>query len=142
MTPRPVVRLRSGADSVELAWRERIDTGQAQGDTRWSVSVVMKAFCGATETVWLGRHELADFLRALQALDRDRRGRAELVAMSPSDFTLAITATDHAGHLAAEGWVGADFMGHGGNLRHRVSFSIEIEPSTLPDLVRAFQRLA
>ena len=142
MTARPIVQLRSGADSVEIAWRERVDSGQAEGDTRWSISVVMKAFCGATETVWLGRHELADFLRALQALDRDRRGRAELVAMSPSDFSLTISAIGHAGHLAAEGWVGADFMGRSGSLRHRVSFSIEIEPSTLPDLVRAFERLA
>jgi hypothetical protein len=141
MTSPPIVRLRSGDDSVEVAWRERIDEGQALGDTRWSVNVRMGAFAGATDHAWVGRHELQDFIHALRALDRDRRGRAELTAMSPSDFTLTIFATSSGGQVTAEGFAGTDFMGRGGSLRHCVSFSIEIDPTALPDLIRAFEKL-
>jgi hypothetical protein len=75
-------------------------------------------------------------------LERTRRGEAHLVAMSPAEFRVAIVATDRAGHLAAEGWVGRERAGRTGVLLDRVSFSVEVDPGGFRLLVTEFEGIS
>jgi hypothetical protein len=135
--------IRSGSESIEITLREMGPEGTpAEGDLGVTVTVSGPAFAGRNDTVWIGRDEWAGFLEDLRELDRTRRGEALVRAMSPEEFQLAVFAADRAGHLAAEGWVGREYMARNGVVRDRVTASLEIDPSDLPALVRQFAALA
>lgn len=116
----------------------------SEGDLAVDVAAVGRAaaFAGRDATVWIERDEWAGFLDELRALEGTRRGEAHVTAMGPEEFRLAVFATDPAGHMAAEGWVGREYVGRTGVLRDRVCFTVVIDPSTLPQLVRQFETLA
>jgi hypothetical protein len=130
------VVIRAGSESLEITIKERRPAGnQDAGDVRASVTVKSTGFAGHYDEVWISRRDLEDFVVALHALDRKRAGHAELVAMSPNDFTIHISAVDRAGHLAAKGWVGREYVGAKRDLRDRVCFYLELDPSVFPQLV-------
>jgi len=101
--------IRDETSSVEITLRE---TGATQtpavGDLRINVAVTAVAtvvggpFTGRNDTVWIRRDEWAGFLQKLRELERIRRGKAHLSAMSPAEFQVTIFITDGAGHVAAE----------------------------------------
>jgi hypothetical protein len=62
--------------------------------------------------------------------------------MSAAEFQLAIFATDPAGHLAADGWVGREYAARHEVAHDRVCFSVEIDPGVFSQLVRQFETLA
>jgi hypothetical protein len=130
--------LSSGSDFLEMTVRERL---QITGDVCVAVAVRSAAFTGSNDEVWISRSDFEDFLTALHELDRKRRGEAELVAMSHTDFMLTVKAVDSAGHLSAEGWVGREYAGQKDDMRHRVCFWLELDPSTLPALAHQFEAL-
>ena len=135
--------------SVEITPREMGVVGTpSSGDLGIGVAATTAAtvvggpFAGRNDTVWVGREPWSRFLDALRELDRTRCGEARVSAMSPAEFQLSILTTDRAGHVAAEGWVGRQYAGRAGAAHDRVCFSIRIEPSILPQLVREFEALA
>lgn len=130
--------ISSGSDSLEIRLRERL---QVSGDVCLAVAVRSAAFSGSNDEVWISRSDFEDFLSALHGLDRNRRGKAELVAMSPTDFMLTVKAVDSAGHLSAEGWVGREYAGRNDDMRHRVCFWLELDPSRFPALARQLEAL-
>ena len=141
--------IRDETSSVEITLRE---TGAIQtpavGDLRIEVAVTAVAtvvggpFTGRNDTVWIRRDEWAGFLQDLRELERIRRGKAHLSAMSPAEFQLTIFITDRAGHVAAEGWVGREYAGRLAAAHDRACFYVQIEPSTLAQLIREFEALA
>jgi hypothetical protein len=136
--------IRDDASSLEITLRERGPAGTpSEGDLGLRVAAANTSgtFTGRNATVWVGRDDWAGFLEALRDLSRSGRGRAQVRAMSPEEFQLAIFASDRAGHLAAEGWVGRESTGRNGTLRDRVSFSIALDLSTLERLTREFASL-
>src|SRR5918992_2348958 len=135
--------LRSGAVALEITLRERGPEGTpSAGDLGLNVHVGGGEFSGRNDTVWIGRDDWADFVAGLDALERTRQGKASVKAMNPEEFELEVLSVDRAGHMAAEGWVGRVRYGRMGTLRDRASFSIEIDPSTLPALVREIAGLS
>jgi hypothetical protein len=130
--------IASGSNCLEITLRERL---QVTGDVCFAVAVRSAAFSGSNDEVWISRSAFEDFLAALRELDRKRRGKAELLAMSTTDFMLTVKAVDSAGHLSAEGWVGREYAGRNDGMRHRVCFWLELDPSTLPALACQFEAL-
>ncbi len=143
------VVIRDDRCSIEIALREIGPAGTpAEGDLGVRVAATAAAngvggpFSGSNATVGIGCDEWAVFLDDLGELERTRQGGAHVMAMSPAEFRLAIFATDRAGHIAAEGWVGREYSGRNGEWHDRVCFSIEIEPSTLPHILKQFEAIA
>ena len=96
----------------------------------------LPAFSALSDRIWLSGSDCAPFLIALSELDRTRCGSAEIASQSPEHFRLRIAAADRAGHIIAEGHVGDSFLGV--LLQHvqsTVGFSIELDPTYLPQLV-------
>jgi hypothetical protein len=140
--------IRDGASSIELTPREVGAAGTpAEGDlginvaATAGVTAVGGPFAGRNDTVWIGRDDWASFLEDLRELDRTRHGEAHVIAMSPAEFQLTVFATDAAGHLAADGWVGREYAARNEVAHDRVCFSVEIDPGVFPQLLRQFEGL-
>jgi hypothetical protein len=130
------VVIRDALTSITVALRESGPVSTpAQGDLGINVSVDGQAFSGHNDKVWIGRDDWAAFLQSLRELERTRRGEAHIKAMSPEEFQLAVLASGKSGRLVAEGWVGRDYTGRAGTLRDRVSFSVELDPTSFAALV-------
>jgi hypothetical protein len=69
-------------------------------------------------------------------MEKARRGEALLESMSPQDLKCCVRVYDHAGHVVMTGHVGDALVDREYAEIARVPFRIEIDPSTLPDLVR------
>jgi hypothetical protein len=135
--------VRDDRTSLEITLRELAPVGtQSEGDLGVNVAVSNGAFAGRNDTVWIGRDDWQGFLGALKELDRTRRGDARVRSMSPDELELVVLATDRAGHMAAEGWLGRTWYARDAFVHDRVSFGIEIDPSLLPGLIRQFEALA
>jgi hypothetical protein len=52
------------------------------------------------EYIWISEESIEEFLGALQALDKERKGIAELHSMSPGEFKLVFAPADLLGHLS------------------------------------------
>ena len=123
--------IRDSSQSLEVSVRERGSAGtQSEGDLGLNVAVVGPIFSGRNETVWALLHDWNRFTEQLAQLERSRSGQAVIVSGSPDDFKLRIFASDRAGHMMAEGYVGRNYYGHSGALQDRVTFVIEIDPTT------------
>ena len=140
--------IRDETSSVEIALLEMGLAGTpASGDVRFDVAVTASAtipggpFTGRNDAVWIGRDVWAGFLADLRTLERTRRGVARVSAMSPATFRLTVLATDRAGHMAAEGWVGRQYAGRGSDEHDRVCFSVQLDPSALAQFVSEFEAL-
>lgn len=134
--------IRDGSQSLEITFRERGPAGTpAALDLGINVAVVHKTFSGRNDSVWVQGSDWRQFTRHLAELDRTRKGEAVINAMSPRELRLRIFASDKAGHIMAEGWVGRDYTTRGGLIENRVSFAIEVDPTTLPALMRQFESM-
>jgi hypothetical protein len=141
--------IQDESSSVEISLREMGASGTPGArdlgiDVAASASVTRTGgpFSGRNATVWIGPDSWNGFLRDLRELERTRRGNAQLLAMSPAEFQLIVRATDRAGHVAVEGWVGRQYAGRSAAAHDRVCFDIVIDPSTLARLIREFEVLA
>ncbi len=141
--------IRDETSSVEITLREVGAQGTpGAGDLGLDVAacaaatVVGGPFSGRNNTVWVGQDVWARFLKDLREFERTRAGGVQLRAMSPARFCLTILATDRAGHVAAEGWVGRQYAGRTASAHDRVCFHIQIDPGVLPQVVRELDALA
>jgi hypothetical protein len=101
-----MVRLSSGVDFVELRCHEiGKEPGMSEGDLRLGVSVCSGFFSGAYDEIWIAQLDWRQFIQSLTNLERDRRGKASLVAMSPDEFELHIEIVGAAGHIVAYGFL-------------------------------------
>jgi hypothetical protein len=133
--------IRDGGQSIEITTREMGPPGTpAEGDLGLNVRVLCAEFSGRNDSVWIQRSDWNQFTDDLAQLERARKGQAILSAMSPNDFHLKVFASDRAGHMKAAGWVGREFSGRNG-IVNRVSFEIEIDPTTLSILAEQFGAL-
>ena len=135
--------LRDDSAELEITVHEVTPTTSMRpGDFRATVRVSTAGFSGTNEHVWIAADDFQRFVEAARALERDRRGQAQLGSMSPDDLALSIRVRDRAGHVTASGWVGRTwFAGTGGALAARVGFSLDIDPTHLPLLVAELESL-
>jgi hypothetical protein len=111
-------------------------------DPEFEISATSGTFSGSNSSVHVWRPDWDAFLAALERLEASRSGEAAVASMSPDEFELRIAAVDRLGHLAAMGHVSGHVLSH--RLRpiaSHVAFEIELEPSSLPELLAAFRTL-
>lgn len=115
---------------------------QSEGDLCLEIAVVSAGFSGRYDEAWVLRDDWSQFIAELTQLEKARRGQALITASSPNDFQLRVFASDRAGHIKAEGWVGREYSGRPAALGHHVSFEIEIDPTALPALLQQLAALS
>ncbi|HEX6779670.1 MAG TPA: hypothetical protein VF099_15800 [Ktedonobacterales bacterium] len=103
----------------------------------FSIEVAATGFRGRNHEVWFALEELHQFLAKVRQLDQDRSGLAMLTSMSPDEACIAFFALDRSGHLALKVDLKKDnYLTAGGPYFQAVSVTFEIDPSTLPGIVR------
>jgi hypothetical protein len=142
----------SEAPRIELVSPERTEFLRLEVLTpRWPEAVELelgvecqvRGFAART-TSWAVRPAVAEFARALEALERTRRGRAELWAEDPEDLTLAVAAMDSVGHMVLEFTVSRlSLIGDSARpVTLRLAGGFELDPGALPGLVEQVRKLA
>lgn len=107
----------------------------------FAVKAACGGFNGRSDEVWIEPAALRAFVAALKRLDERREGDTELSAVPPHDLTLRIFALDRAGHLGVEGHLSrTEYVGREPR-RIGTSFAFEIDPGSLPNIIRRFEAL-
>ncbi|MAQ17478.1 MAG: hypothetical protein CMN30_22120 [Sandaracinus sp.] len=111
---------------------------EADADLRLEVTARVDGFQGFVDT-WVPTEAWNDFSEALAQLEAARQGEAILESLTPGELALAIRSVDPAGHVAVSGRLSRD----DGTTVLSMSFGpCALDPSLLPQLVRASRRLA
>jgi hypothetical protein len=109
---------------------------------RLAIESQLGDFSGHYDHVWVEQAQLERFVAEVKQLERTRRGSAALEAMSPEELLLRINVIDVTGRVAVtvqlrrQGYVGQKHQ------RFGVEGGFELEPSTLPALVRELSDLS
>jgi hypothetical protein len=90
---------------------------------------------------WLEWPDVQVFVAEPEALNRTLIGKAELAAMSPSDFMLTIENLDSKGHLGVSFTIGARTITDNGQFQSSVSGGFEVLPSELESLLAWFKSI-
>lgn len=135
------IRLGTG-NFIELrALEHGTVAGYSEGDLRIGASIAFDGCSGEYDQIWISKDRWVSFMSALVTLERDRRGQASLIAMSPEEFELHLEVFTPAGRLAARGYLSKyHFVSAVGilTLRSRIEYWIEIDPSLLRELISRF----
>jgi hypothetical protein len=123
-----VLRFETGGDFFELDVVDQ-ESVHTRGDAYVTVRVSSTGFAGHND-LWVDGDSLRDFCRALVTLERERKGRAELRAISPNELVVIVRSIDSRGHMAVEGTTGYR-TGRELSVWHAVHFGFEFEPSQL-----------
>jgi hypothetical protein len=99
--------IESGGDRLVF---ELVETAAAEtpaaGDLCLHVRLTSEGFSGENPDVWISAEAARRFADDLAALERDRRGQAELRSMSPEELLLRVAVIDRAGHIGITGHLG------------------------------------
>ena len=106
-----------------------------------SLKVSAGDFVGRNASIWASRPVWDAFLGDLHAVARTRSGEARLISMSPADLEIHVRIHDRAGHVRVTGHVGDHMTWSDLTEVARVPFRIEVDPSTIVQLVAAFEQL-
>ena len=91
-------------------------------------------------TVRIRINELRRFVTDLEAFERHRQGSVTLLGLDPEMFKLSLQVFDRPGHVLLTGTMRErGFEGTSFNLG--ISIGFEIEPSSLPSILRDFEDL-
>ena len=128
-------------ETLEIGLVEPPPTGAARAHFGGNLALAVEAvFLGFSASVqaWIHEEAWAAFLADLSTLERTRQGTASLEAMSPDELSLRFRATDRAGHMAIDG-----FLGFRGTHTAKMTFSeIRFDPSELPRIMRELEAFA
>jgi hypothetical protein len=128
--------MRVSSESGDYLSIDRADPSGA--DILVVVDVRTRGFTGRIDT-WILRRAWLHFCDELSLLEGRREGAATVESISPKELRLIFRATDRAGHMAVEG-----FIGYRGTLGEvLLSFSpIPFDPTTLPTIFREAREIA
>jgi hypothetical protein len=131
-----MLRFENHQDFVEidLAKQETADL-PSKGDAYLTIRISSAGFTGHND-VWVLAPAFRCFCQALIALERDRRGEAVLLSISPGKLRLVIRSVDSCGHTLVEGSTGHGVKRENSRLWHFLDFGFEFDPSQLQDAVR------
>lgn len=117
----------------EQGWLELL---RRQDEEAFDVRSAAGDFAGRNPNIWIDANEQRRFLEELRHLERERRGTAQVAAMSPNEFELVIRVVDATGHISIEGLIGT-LRPFGSRYHHLLfKFSFALDPTDLPKLVR------
>lgn len=94
-------------------------------------------FAGANHQVWFFREAFVAFVQALREFTDAHQGEARLESMSPNEAALSIRRFDLAGHVVAEAQLSHGHFVRSRSVDNQVTVIFELDPSRLPDIVRA-----
>ena len=132
--------LRDEHSTLRLTLAPDVEQGGFD-DVHLVAEVFTGGFVGRNASVWASRPVWDAFLGNLHALARTRSGEARLISMSPADLEIRVHVYDRAGHVRVNGHVGDDVIWSDLTEVARVPFRIEVDPSTIVELVAAFEQL-
>jgi len=134
-----MIRLGSDHELLEMESIERHAPDRASPSIRVRVGLTLPGFHGQSSDVWLFGQDLDEFVRDVRALEAKRSGSASLD--SGDEFRLELRPVDRVGHYEACVSLGA-YQHSGATCWLTVlSGGFEIDPSQLPDILRAFEAL-
>lgn len=137
------MRIGSETEHVDFVVLESSPAGSPiNGSIRVGVTVTLREFCGAYNSVWLERAALDEFMQSMDSLERTRSGKAVLRSMSPDELVLCLRSRDSFGHLVTEISLQRHQYSGPTYWPTRVSGGFELEPSELPNVVSQFKILA
>ncbi len=138
-----IMRIGSEKEYIEIIEHERMpDDTPTPGDVRIKVRVRLKEFSGSYEDVWLEKLELDNFLSVFTKLVETRNGKARINSMSPDEFWVEFRPIDRAGHFEVEVQL-KRFQYSGPTYWPTiVAGGFEFDPTTLPEIEKAFKKLA
>ena len=129
---------------VEFEFKESQNI-QGRHDTNCRIEVFSNRFAGEIESVWFEHENATSFIEALEALDKFRKGAAELFNMSSgseaSPLEFKIFATDSLGHLAVRATLRKLIYFQNFQDILTVSVVFEIDAGSLPSIVYDFKKL-
>lgn len=127
--------LQSEEDSLRLVLDGNCER---EASMEVSVEVCSCGFSGRHSLVFFFDSDYSGFLEQLRELERTRRGKARIEAMSPEEFWLEILAVDRLGHIHAQGKLTQITTRRPHQLWSSLGFDIELDPTSLPKVVREF----
>lgn len=118
---------------------------QNRRDISCRIEVFGSTFAGEIDSVWFEHENATSFIEDLEALDKFRKGAAELFNMSSgsdaSPLEFKIFATDSLGHLAVRATLRKLIYFQNFQDISTVSVVFEIDPGSLSAIVRDFKKL-
>lgn len=102
----------------------------SKGDAVVTIRVASAGFTGVNDA-WVFADALREFCAALVRLERERRGEARLVSMSPNELDLTVRSIGSRGHMAVEGSTGHHMHLEDRTCWHAVHFGFDFDPSQL-----------
>ena len=96
----------------------------------------------AQTTVWLGRDAIDGAIRALESLERTRRGQLRLESMGPGELVLTLSVMDAAGHLLLECELLQRIALRDRRADLRMAGAFELDPTSLPAITASMRQLS
>lgn len=109
------------------------------GCIRIDVAVSTKYFQGKTRNAYVEVRKLEEFVKSLEELDNTSTGGGTLIAMSPEELKLTISAIDMAGHVFLTVQLGKYAYNRSDLIIHSVNTGFEIERAELRRSIRDFR---
>jgi hypothetical protein len=81
------------------------------------------------------------FLASLETLEAKRSGIARIESMSPGEVIVELVTVDSLGHVAVRGQLRRRVHGASVTAMNQLSWTLEIDPSLLPEILREFREL-
>lgn len=138
------MKIENQGASVEFEFRE-FQNIQGWHDIRCWVKVFHDGFAGEIDSVWFEHENAASFIEDLEALDKFRKGAAELFNMSSgsdaSPLEFRIFATDSLGHLAVRATLRKLVYFNDSQGISTVSVVFEIDAGSLSLMICDFKKL-
>ena len=106
----------------------------SHGDARLVLRVRSHGYA-AESFAWIGRDELAAFLRDVKTLDERSSGGVTLESLSPNELRLSLVAIDGLGHFAAEGTFGRRIHDVNAEFWHSISFGFELDRGQIQEVL-------
>jgi hypothetical protein len=138
------MRIEHQGSFVEFEFKELINI-QGRHDVGCQIKVLSGGFAGEINSVWFSGEDIESFIKKLEQFDKNRQGSAELLNMSSGTSTnpleFKVFATDSLGHLAIRATLQKLIYFKDSYEISNVSVAFEIDPSSLPSIIRDFKKL-
>jgi hypothetical protein len=110
-------------------------------DDSYSIIAHYAGFHGSSGEVWIFRDQADRFLNELTSLEQNRTGKAVLSSASSDQFYVEFFNLDRLGHIGVKANLPSYSLLHGESYQLLVSVTFEIDPTSLPSLLREFKKL-
>ena len=138
------MKIENEGSFVKFEFKEFFDL-QGRHDVVCRIEVFGYKFAGEINDIWFSWEDINSFIVGLKAFDKTRKGTVELSNMSSgsdaSPLEFKVFATDRLGHLAIRATLRKLIYFKDSYEISTVSVVFEIDPGSLPSIIRDFKKL-